>query len=178
MENKEYLYSLNDDFIVSEEEQKIIVDWVRSNYLTLNENGFKRYMKNMYEIPNIPSVVWDIRKRIVEKENLQNAIEEPLFRDSIGYMMDGGQLHKHTDPNRYGLIHTRFNVYVQIPEKGGYPVYSDKVLRLKERTYICCRAGLDPHYCEKVEGDKERVVLSYGFLLPKERVQNVKYSYE
>jgi hypothetical protein len=177
MKNNEFFYTANDDYIMSEDEQKIIIEWLRKNYLKLNENGFKRYMKNMHKIPDIPNCVWDIKQRIVEKENLQNAIEEPEFSDSIGYMMNGGQLHKHTDPNRYGLIHTRFNVYVQIPEKGGYPIYSDQVLKLKERTYICCRAGIDPHYCEKVEGDKERIILSYGFLLPIERIQNIKYYY-
>ena len=95
---------------------------------------------------------------------IKGTIEEPLFKDSIGYMMDGGQLHEHVDPNQDGLIHTRFNLYVQIPHEGGYPIYAGKTLRLKERTYICCRAGIDPHYCEKVEGDRERIIISYGFL--------------
>ena len=174
---KVYTYSSSDDYILSEDEQKVIVDWVRLNYLKLNENGEKKYMKNMHEIHDIPEIVWEIKNRIVQKENLFDAIEEPLFKDSIGYMMEGGQLHKHIDPNRYGLYHTRFNVYVQIPKKGGYPIYADQVLRLKERTYICCRAGLDPHYCEIVEGDRERIILSYGYLLPKERIKNIQYKY-
>jgi len=36
-------------------------------------------MKSMYEIPDIPKIVWDIRKRIVNKENLHNAKQDPLF---------------------------------------------------------------------------------------------------
>ena len=109
---------------------------------------------------------------------MHDEIEEPLFKDSIGLMMDGAQLHTHTDPNKYGLIHTRFNVYVQLPYIGGYPIYNDNLYKLKERTYICCRAGIDPHYCEKVEGDRERIILSYGFLLPIERVNNIIYDYK
>ncbi len=97
-------------------------------------------------------------------------------------MLNGGQLHKHIDDfdNDYdkNLIHTRFNVYVQIPIKGGYPIYNNKLLKLKERTYICCRSGIDEHYCEKVEGDRERVVLSYGFLLPYDRIKNIIYEYD
>ncbi len=174
----QYIYSDKDEPIISEQEQEIIVSWVRNNYINeLKSNGFNRYMKNMHDIPSIPPIVWDIKKRIIDKENLYDAIEEPLFKDSIGYMMDGGQLHTHTDPNRYGLVHTRFNVYVQLPYKGGYPIYNNNIYKLKERTYICCRAGIDQHYCEKVEGERERIILSYGFLLPIERITNIIYDY-
>ena len=167
---------LNSREVVTEEEQKIIVDWVRKNYdKVLNKNGINRYKNQMDQIKDIPSCVWEIKKRIVEIEKLEGYMQEPKFRDSIGYMTDGGQLHKHTDPNKYGLIHTRFNVYLQIPEKGGLPVYDDKVIHLKERTYVCCRSGLDLHYCLKVEGPRERIVLSYGYLLPYNRVANIKY---
>jgi hypothetical protein len=86
-------------------------------------------------------------------------------------------LHEHTDPNEGELIHTRFNVYVQIPEIGGYPIYNNILCKLKERTYICCRAGIDKHYCEKVIGNRERIVLSYGFLLPYDRIKNINYEY-
>jgi hypothetical protein len=173
----EYKYTKNDKEILTNEEQEIIVQWVKKNYLRLKKNGEYKYMKSMYEIPDIPKIVWEIRKRIVEKENLQNAKQDPLFKDTIGCMLNGGQLHKHTDPNIDDLIHTRFNVYVQLPNEGGYPIYDDKTYKLKERTYICCRAGLDYHCCEKVIGDRERIILSYGFLLPKERVENIKYEY-
>lgn len=178
MEDKIRTYGINDDYIMSIEEQYEIVEWVKNNYLRLKKNGLNRYMKSMDEIPDIPDVVWEIKKRIVTKECLENDIQEPLFRDAIGYMMNKGQLHKHTDPNEHNLIHTRFNVYVQIPEKGGYPIYKECVLKLKERTYICCRSGLDEHYCEQVEGERERIVLSYGFLLNYNKIKNVKYEYD
>ena len=94
-------------------------------------------------------------------------------------MINGGELHLHTDPNPKdtNLYHTRFNVYVQIPKKGGLPIYNNQVCNLKERTYICCRSGIDKHCCQKVEGDKERIVISFGFLLPFERIKNINYNY-
>ena len=173
----EYLYTKDDDYILSEEEQFEIVEWVKKNYLRFRQTGENRYMRQMDLFDDIPKCVWDIKERIVKKEKLEDAIQEPMFRDAIGYMFEGGQLHKHTDPNLNGLIHTRFNVYVQIPKKGGYPVYRDEVILLKERTYVCCRSGLDLHYCQLVEGDRARIIISYGFLLPKERVSNIKYLY-
>ena len=175
---KTYKYTSNDDCILSVEEQKEIVDWVKINYLKLDSNGLKKYKKCMDEIDDIPKIVWEIKKRIMEKENLYGYEQEPSLRDSIGYMLDGGSLHTHTDPNKDGLVHTRFNVYVQIPYEGGIPIYAGYRINLKERTYTCCRSGLDSHYCEKVKGDRERVVLSFGFLLPYERVKNVIYEYD
>ncbi len=172
-----YKYTSNDEYIISKEEQELIVNWVKENYKKLNSNGYQKYMKSMDEIEDIPSIVWDIKKRIVKKENLFDAIQEPLFRDSIGCMCDGGQLQTHVDPNKDGLIHTRFNLYVQLPYEGGYPIYSGKTLKLKERTYICCRAGVDLHSCEKVIGKRERIIISYGFLLPPSRVKNIVYEY-
>ena len=174
----EHKYTSNDDCIVSIEEQTEIVSWLRENYLRLRKNGFNRYVGFLHEIQNIPKVIWDIKQRVVEKEKLYGEKQEPLFRDVIGYMFDGAQLHEHSDPNVGNLIHTRFNVYVQLPEVGGHPIYDKKTLRLKERTYICCKAGIDKHYAEKCEGKRERVILSYGFLLPYERINNIVYEYD
>ena len=113
----------------------------------------------------------------MDKEELYKYIQEPHFRDSVGYMTEGGQLHLHLDPNpNSDLIHTRFNVYVKLPEKGGYPIYANKTCKLKERTYICCRSGIDKHCCTKVEKG-ERIILSFGFLIPKSRIENIIYDY-
>lgn len=173
----EYIYSKDDEYILSEQEQFEIVKWVENNFHRFRQTGINRYMQLMDLLDDIPKCVWDIKNRIIKKEKLENEIQEPLFRDAIGYMIEGGQLHKHTDPNKNGLIHTRFNVYVQIPTKGGLPVYGGQLISLKERTYVCCRSGIDLHYCQLVEGDRARIILSYGFLLPVERVKNIKYLY-
>lgn len=171
------MYASTDEPILTEDEQTQIVEWVTKNYHRLKSTGHNRYMNQLDVLPDAPSCIWDIKKRVVDKENLHNERQEPRFRDAIGYMVDGGQLHRHTDPNRDGLIHTRFNVYVQLPKKGGRPVYGDIVCNLTERTYLCCRSGLDAHHCELVEGDRARVVVSFGYLLPLDRVKDVKYNY-
>ena len=176
-ENISYIYTSIDEPILSENEQAQIVEWVTKNYHRLKSPGHNRYMNQLDLLPDAPSCIWDIKKRIVDKENLHNAIQEPLFRDAIGYMIEGGQLHRHTDSNKGSLVHTRFNVYVQLPKKGGRPIYDETLCNLKERTYICCRSGIDFHHCELVEGDRARIVVSFGYLLPYERIKNVKYEY-
>ena len=172
-----YKYSLADNYILTIDEQEEIVNWVKKNYHKFISTGYHRCFSKIELHNDIPKCVNDIKLRIIEKENLHNEIQEPYFKDSIGYMWDGGQLHKHTDPNQGELIHTRFNVYVQLPLTGGYPIYDNKILRLKERTYICCRSGLDLHSCEMAEGSRERIIISFGYLLSKERVKNIIYEY-
>lgn len=176
----EHWYTDRDAPVVSEAEQAEIVAWVRSRYPYFRPNGPRRYMQRLDYLDDVPDCVWRIKQRVYDRERLHGYETEPLFRDSVGYILDGGALHLHRDPNPddgSGRIHTRFNVYVQLPERGGYPIYAGVPCRLRERTYICCRAGLDKHCCAPVEGPRERVVLSFGVLAPRARVERVRYAY-
>lgn len=174
-----YVYSSDDEFILTEEEQTIIVSWVKQYYKYFFHNGEQKYNQKLNYFKNFPKCILDIKKRIFDKEQLHEYTIEPIFKDSIGIMFEGSSLHFHTDPNPQDsdLIHTRYNVYVQLPEKGGYPIYNNIHCRLKERTYICCRSGLDMHGCAKVEGERERIIISFGVLLPIKRIQNITYNY-
>ena len=152
------------DEVMKPEEQKTIIEWANLNYHRFQKNGPGRQFCQFRELPDVPECVYTIRERIVQREKLHGVMQEPLLTDYIGYIQDGGQIHPHIDPNRGDLIHTRFNVFVQLPEKGGMPVYNDETIQVKEHSYIICCAGLHKHYCEKVEGSKARIILSYGFL--------------
>jgi hypothetical protein len=152
--------------VVTEAEQLEIIDWANKNYKTFQANGPGRQFRILNSHPTAPSCIWDIKKRIVEIEHLENAPQEPMFKDYIGYILPGAQIHPHTDPNNNGLIHTRFNAIIQLPEKGGMPLYGGQVIETAERQYVRCNSGIDQHYCQLVEGTKARIVLSFGFLLP------------
>jgi hypothetical protein len=173
------LYSYNDDTIVTEMQQIEIVNWVKNNYMYFKITKPKTFRQHLDLLSDVPQCIWDIKQIIIDKENLSNYKQEPILRDSVGYMINGGTLHKHTDPNpiNTNLIHIRFNVYVQLPYEGGIPIYNNKLCSLKERTYICCRSGLDEHYTNKVVGDRERIVLSFGFLIPNEHLPLITYNY-
>jgi hypothetical protein len=167
--DKEYIYSSNDEPILTIEEQAIIVEWTRNNYKTFMSSGYNRQMQvfDYYDHDYVPSCIWDIKKRIMDKEDLHGFKQEPLFRDAIGYMTDGGQLHEHTDPNpRFSnLIHTRFNVMISKPVAGGVPVQNGKEIRVEEGDVWRCDAGIYKHSCTEVQGNKPRIVCSFGFLL-------------
>ena len=176
---KEYIYSSDDEPIMTIEEQSEIVEWTKKNYKYFLRNNGNKYMQKIDYFDNLPKCILEIKKRIFDKEKLYEYEQEPIFRDSIGIMFKDTNLHLHTDPNPKdsNLIHTRFNVYVQLPKKGGYPIYGGVHCKLKERTYLCCRSGLDLHCCAKVEDDRERIVLSFGVLAPPERIEKIVYKY-
>jgi hypothetical protein len=152
--------------VITEAEQTELIEWANQNYTSFIKNGFGRQFQKLRVLPTVPACVWEIKKRVVAAETIEGARQEPLFEDYMGYITDGGKIHPHKDQNLDDLIHTRFNVFVQLPVKGGLPVYGDKVIPVSERCYVRCNSGIDVHTCEMVEGSKARIVLSFGFLLP------------
>ena len=163
-------YSSN--IIMSVEEQQTIINWANKYYRYFKPNGIARQYyifdscNNTINSKDIPPCIFLIKNRIIELENLNSYEQEPKLKDFISYITDQGQIHCHKDKNMNDLIHTRFNVIIQLPSKGGLPIYNDKIIHVNEREYIRCDAGIYNHYCEKVIGDKARIVISYGFLIP------------
>jgi len=155
--------------VITEAEQAELIQWGNANYTTFTKNGNTntRQFQVLNDLDGAPSCIWDIKQRIVDKEGLHNAPQEPMFKDYMGYITHGGQIHPHRDANRNGLFHTRFNAIVQLPVKGGLPIYAGQTLHVAERQYVRCNSGIDEHTCELVEGPKARIVLSFGFLLPR-----------
>lgn len=170
-------YSKNDDEILNVEEQNEIVEWAQEKYNHFEVVGYNRWRCVLEYAPEYPKIIDIVKQRIIEIENLQNSIQEPIYKDSIVYMKNGSKLNRHTNPNNGNLIHVRFNVYVQIPKKGGMPIYNDILYEIKERRYICCKSGIDFHECTQVSGDRERIILSYGFLMDSFELGIIIYDY-
>lgn len=154
------------NIVVTKKEQTDIIQWSNKNYHKFKPNGVSRQYHYLDFFNDIPDCVWEIKERIIEKEDLYAYQTEPIFRDFISYIKDGGKIHSHIDSNIDGYIHTRFNVFIQLPEKGGLPIYNEKIINVNELEYIKCFSGIHKHYCQKVEGNKSRIILSYGFLIP------------
>lgn len=154
-------------YVITSEERDVIKAWADDNYHRFKSNGPGRQFESFDRLPDTPLCVWDVRARIVDLEGLDCHETEPIFRDYIGYIVEGGKIHEHRDPNaKDGRVHVRFNAIVQLPEEGGLPIYGGIVIPTEERRYVVCRSGMDVHHCQLVKGPKARIVLSYGFLLP------------
>lgn len=86
--------------------------------------------------------------------------------DEFGYLLSwqekGKEVKPHRDANKKGKINVRFNMLLKKPKKGGLPIISDKVLRVKENEVWVCLAGLNKHGTTLIESKDGRVLLSIG----------------
>ena len=155
---------------MTEEERLELVSWVHTMIPKMRVLPQKRSDFIMEsDNKDIHPLVWEIKKRVIEKEGLENLekYEEPCFKDFLGVVYKGGYIHRHRDPNKGDLYHCRFNVFMQLPDKGGQTYYNGVPIQSVEGCYVLCLSGIEYHYSDVIESDKERFSLSFGFLLPK-----------
>lgn len=82
------------------------------------------------------------------------------------YMKDGGEIKPHYDAAYPGYITYKCNINVKSTP---YNIHVDKKdLLIVERDLYCFEASLYKHWVEPCKG--ERILLSYGFLLPYEEL--------
>lgn len=150
---------------ITNEEQKILLNWIFENHNNFRENGYGRKFGVVYDFENYPNLIYILRERIVKIENIQNFLEEPCFRDYVGINTEGGQIHYHTDPNKDDYVHTRYNIVLSYPESGGESIYDGVINKLYEKLIWKCIAGKIFHGSTVVVGKKPRITLSLGFLI-------------
>ena len=162
---------------MSEDERKKIVIWA---YSMFNDTKALPYGRSEYKLDptdkKVDELIWKVKRRIVEREGLRLSKAEPLYKDFLGIIHKGGKIHKHKDPNEDPLIHVRFNVILQLPGSGE-TYYNDIPLRVKEGSYVLCRSGMEYHWTDENKSDKERITLSFGYLLPPSFVNRLYNKY-
>jgi hypothetical protein len=158
------------DFITSDE-QFFLKMWALTNEHKLRPNsaGPNRRFNRLDNLGKLPGIFDYIRQRIIKAENIENPIEAPQNGDWIGIQRDEAFVEPHMDyngedPNFYTR---RYNVLVNMPESGGQPIYDNQILDIKERTMWRCDAGLIVHSSVPNVGERPRINISYGFLMPK-----------
>lgn len=140
--------------------------WAIESHKAFKPNGFGRQYGVLYRKDLAPPPeVWEIRRLVVEANNLQGCATEPMFQDYCGFITEGGAIHPHQDPDHSGKQHVRFNVMVSKPESGGAPVQNGVEMHVEEGDVWRCDASRVRHWCTPVQGAKPRIVLSYGFLI-------------
>jgi hypothetical protein len=160
--------------ILSDKELTEILEWIHENsYRFMRVNEYRAHqLITENDTPGLPSSVWRIKRQIIEKEGLADYQQEPKFQDFIAVINPGGYLYKHVDENYGDLIHSRFNILLQVPTKGGETFYNGKSADTKEGHYIFSKSGLEEHYTNPVEEGK-RISISFGFLIPFEHVRKM-----
>ncbi len=169
--------------IMTETERLEIVNWICSEFFSMiiispsvfDRQKPGRVRKQLSPLdPDVPAAIWRIRQRIVEKEGLRPYMKEPIMQDLISIMLPGGKINPHMDQNVGEYIHSRFNVFVQLPRGQMSTYYGGKRIEAVEGHYTLCRSGMDMHWSDILRDPVPRINLSFGFLIPRE-VLNRKY---
>jgi hypothetical protein len=162
--------------IMTEEERILIKDWAIAlrPKMRIMHNCRRDYKLDEND-KNIPSIVFDIKKRIEDIEKLEGFEKEEEICDFLGIISNGGFIHRHTDPNDFkrGFYHIRFNVFITTPNEGCTTYYDGHQVETVEGSYVLCRSGIDAHWSDPNEDTISRISLSFGYLLPAEKVDDL-----
>lgn len=152
--------------VVTEAEQQEIIAWANQNYTTFNVSGEFRQFKPIEDgATDIPACIFDIKKRIIEKEHLENATLDSKYA-LVSYILPGGKVNPHTVPIKDNMVIVRFIVFIQLADTGGLPLVDDIVIPVSERIYTRLDLSAGLYSSQLVEGTKARIAISFGFLLP------------
>lgn len=178
--------------IMTENERLEIERWVISaadRYEILANN--KKLLQLNKEDTSIPKSIFDIKKRIEEKENLHAFEEESQVKDFIIVVFKNGFIQKHKDRRHSNcgcsdfqveancpletqcphknkrLMHARFNVYIQVPPENKCDTYYEGFpVTTIPCHYVLSRSEIDLHWSNVNKSDIPRISLSFGYLLP------------
>lgn len=152
---------------ISQEEQEVIREWALRNekHLIPNPRGPYRGKALFEQIPENLEILYKIKNRIISFEGLKENEFEFFRGDFLSIQRNGAQVTEHKDENPYDKsFHSRrYNVFISLPEKGGLPIYNGEVLYVIERALLKVESGIFPHSTTKIESEKPRILLSYGF---------------
>jgi hypothetical protein len=185
---------MNRGKIMSESERQEILEWIYPRMdkfiqLPQNKTFLPIHRKLTDEFPHnvdttelaydqsLPDCIWKIKDRILEKEGVKFYNTEPIIQDFLSVVNTNGHIYKHRDINySQDIIHTRFNVFLELPKKGGDTFYNGVLIESEEGSYVLCKSGLHYHWSTVIE-EGLRISISFGFNIPRERVNTMK-SYE
>jgi hypothetical protein len=125
---------------------------------------------------NVIPLVFEIKKRINEREGLSSFKCETVIKDFLAVIPTNGYIHKHTDPNDFqtNLFHVRFNVFINMPPNDvGATYYNGVTINSVKCCYVLCRSGIDEHWSDVNTSDVPRISLSFGYLLPAEKIDEL-----
>lgn len=157
---------------VTEEERLFLQEWAIKNNdkLRKNREGPYRNFGRLDTIPNLPPLIKELKKKVVELESIDKVIEAPQNADWLGIQGESAFVEPHYDYNGpdYRYYTRRYNILISLPEEGGLPIYGGDILEVKERMLWRCDAGLILHSSLPNKGKKPRINLSFGFLIPRD----------
>ena len=149
---------------------RVIKNWKYANDIVIENNEFiKNGHGRRFKIQGSASY-W---KDAFNEFGLNPDKIEPKFKNFIGnHFADGAAVHEHTDFAPDGFVHTRCNLMLKKPLKGGNPVLDGDEIEIDKNDLWLCLASLEKHYTTPIEGG-ERLIFSFGGLVSVEQIKQI-----
>ena len=147
--------------------------WIEANYGLFYENekgpNRKMYQIKDYDTYKYPEEFLDIKYELMDMFKVPlYAAQDTSIYDAIGIQTNGAVTHWHIDENDGNNVHFRINVLASKSIEGGMPKIKDEIIVVDEGEPWICYSGIEWHGGTEVKGDKPRILLTYGFTLPKD----------
>jgi hypothetical protein len=165
--------------IMNDDERNRIRDWIHNLIINnkMQELQYDRLVYNINKTDNsdVIPLVFEIKNRLERNEKLDSFENENYINHFVTVILKNGFIQKHTDPNDVprNLFHIRFNIFITVPKKGGTTYYDGHEIDAVEGSYVLCRSGIDQHWSDPIEDDIQRISLSFGYLLPAKKVDDL-----
>jgi hypothetical protein len=166
---------------ISREEAREMSSWVLSNkennfFTDANMGGIRLTIRySNHDSFEYPSVVLDVRKRIIDKFDLHEEEKfniKPPFKNGVvaSCAFPGDTCYEHIDPVWHQSFNTlHCNVITQSPDKGGDLILDGVVEPMRELELCCYLVSKIPHSTNLIEGNRERVMWIFGFCVDDEK---------
>ena len=148
----------------SEVERGELLKWALAMRPHLGANGRSRQYRQTDDLPNRPAAYEVVRRRLEGVLNLDNPEREPIFGWYLSIIDKGGAVHNHIDPTKPGQRHLRCNIFLQLPQAGGFPIVGGYKHPVGPGDLLAFFPSEKRHSSEVVSGSNPRVILSFGYL--------------
>ena len=154
------------DFVTAAEASELL-RWAWRMAPFLRSNGPGRSFLRVHLLPEQPALHAAVaeRARLHAAGHAASALE-PVLTNYLSIISDGGAVHPHTDSTPAGTRHLRCNLFLQLPDAGGRPIIGGLPFDVAERTLLCFFPSSSLHSSEPAAGERRRVLLSFGLLVP------------
>jgi len=166
--------------IISEDERKILYDWIIENkdgdmYVWSKHPGTIRRTTRFTDRVVYPDIAYKIKDRIQTEFNLKSVKEPPYPSGMVatyGYPGDWCELHQ--DPSWYeDCITYHCIVLLSDIEHGGLSIIADQEVQLQPRDCILYPVSEIPHGSTKLNGNTPRLLWIFGYCVPLTEIDKI-----
>ncbi|PTS80730.1 hypothetical protein DBR17_10520 [Sphingomonas sp. HMWF008] len=166
-----FAQTYHEENFITEDERAGLVAWARAMEPHFVDNKFGPFRRaaQIHKLPTVDPLFKVVQRRVIEAMNLsEDTPKEQQLGAYLSVISPGGAVQRHRDPTPEGTRHLRCNIFLQLPESGARPMIVDVPVSVATRSLLAFYPSELVHSSEAFGGDRERILLSFGFTVSNE----------